>query len=196
MSDDVGDIHCWRSDTGMEENTEEFINGNKKAFDRVYEQYAPSMFGICMRYAACKDDAEEMLQQAFIRIYEQREKADPKRPLGPWIKTITIHTAINFLKANKRMVLTENESFFEPVPEWTDSEDGEKDMKTRLLELLGEMPEGYRVVFNLFVVDNLTHKEIAEYLNITEGTSKSQLAKAKNWIKNKLENVRKDERAG
>ncbi len=180
----------------MEEHTEEFINGNKKAFDRVYEQYAPSMFGICMRYAACKDDAEEMLQQTFIRVYEQREKADSKRPLGPWIKTITIHTAINFLKAKKKMVLTENESFFEPTPEWTDPEDAEKDLKTRLLELLGEMPEGYRVVFNLFVLDNLTHKEIAAYLNITEGTSKSQLAKAKSWIKNKLEMAKKDERVG
>lgn len=180
----------------MEEHTEEFIKGNKKAFDRVYEQYAPSMFGICMRYAACKDDAEEMLQQTFIRVYEQREKADPQRPLGPWIKTITIHTAINFLKAKKKMVLTDNEFFFEPVSEWTDSEDSEKDLKTRLLELLGEMPEGYRVVFNLFVLDNLTHKEIAEYLNVTEGTSKSQLAKAKNWIKNKLEMTKKDERVG
>jgi DNA-directed RNA polymerase specialized sigma24 family protein len=56
------------------------------------------------------------------------------------------------------------------------------------------MPEGYRTIFNLFVVDNLTHKEIADYLEITEGTSKSQLAKAKNWIKNKLETEKKDER--
>lgn len=180
----------------MEEHTEEFIKGNKKAFDRVYQQYAPSMFGICMRYAACKDDAEEILQQTFIRVYEQREKADPNRPLGPWIKTITIHTAINFLKATKKMVLMENESFFEPAPEWIDAEETEKDLKTRLLDLLAEMPEGYRVIFNLFVLDNLTHKEIAEYLGVTEGTSKSQLAKAKNWLKNKLEKVKKDERVG
>lgn len=178
----------------MEENIEEFIKGNKKAFDRVYEKYSPSMFGICMRYANCKDDAQEILQETFIRVYEHHEKANPGFPLGPWIKTITIRTAINFLKTQKKMVLKDNEQFFEPVQEVFSEENEIKDMKVTLLELLAEMPEGYRTVFNLFVLDNLTHKEIADYLDITEGTSKSQLAKAKNWIKNKLEIEKRDER--
>lgn len=178
----------------MEENIEEFIKGNKKAFDGVYEKYAPSMFGICMRYANCKDDAQEILQQAFIRVYENRGKANPDLPLGPWIKTITIRTAINFLKIQKKMVLKENEHFFEPVQASFNQENDEKDLKEKLLEILSEMPEGYRTIFNLFVLDNLTHKEIAGYLDITEGTSKSQLAKAKNWMKNKLEKIKKDER--
>jgi RNA polymerase sigma factor (sigma-70 family) len=101
----------------MEENVEEFIKGNKKAFDRVYEKYSPSMFGICMRYANCKDDAQEILQETFIKVYENRGKVNPDFPLGPWIKTITIRTAINFLKTQKKMVLKDNEQFFEPGQE-------------------------------------------------------------------------------
>jgi RNA polymerase sigma-70 factor, ECF subfamily len=179
----------------MEENVEEFIKGNKKAFDRVYEKYAPSMFGICTRYASCRDDAQEILQESFIKVYENRKKMNPQLPLGPWIKTITIRTAINFLKIQKRMVLMENEDFFE-VPQESPAQENEmKDEKSLLLKLLAEMPPGYRTVFNLFVLDNLTHKEIAEYLEISEGASKSQLAKAKNWIKINLEKKRINERA-
>ncbi len=170
----------------MEENVEELIKGDKKAFDRVYEKYSPSMFGICMRYANCRDDAQEILQKTFIRVYENREKINPEFPLGPWIKTITIRTAINFLKTQKKMVLKEDDLFFEST-QAVIFESETKDLKTKLIELLAAMPEGYRTIFNLFVLDNLTHKEIANYLDITEGTSKSQLAKAKKWIKIKLE---------
>lgn len=179
----------------MEENVEEFIKGNKKAFDRVYEKYAPSMFGICIRYSNCRDDAQEILQESFIKVYENRKKMNPQLPLEPWIKTITIRTAINFLKIQKRMVLKENEDFFEVQQESPAQENEMKDEKSLLLKLLTEMPPGYRTVFNLFVLDNLTHKEIAEYLEISEGASKSQLAKAKNWIKINLEKKRINERA-
>lgn len=179
----------------MEENVEEFIKGNKKAFDRVYEKYAPSMFGICIRYSNCRDDAQEILQESFIKVYENRKKMNPQLPLEPWIKTITIRTAINFLKSQKRMVLKENEDFFEVPQESPMQENEMRDEKSLLLKLLTEMPPGYRTVFNLFVLDNLTHKEIAEYLEISEGASKSQLAKAKNWIKISLEKKRINERA-
>jgi RNA polymerase sigma-70 factor (ECF subfamily) len=179
----------------MEENIEEFIKGNKKAFDWVYEKYAPSMFGICMRYANCRDDAQEILQETFIKVYENRGKMNPQLPLAPWIKTITIRTAINFLKSQKRMVLKENDDFFEAPQESLWQENEMKDEKNLLLKLLTEMPAGYRTVFNLFVLDNLTHKEIAEHLDISEGASKSQLSKAKNWIKINLEKKRINERA-
>lgn len=179
----------------MEEYIEEFIKGNQKAFDRVYEKYAPSMFGICMRYANCRDDAQEILQETFIKVYENREKANPKLTLGPWIKTITIRTAINFLKAQKKLLRQEHDDFFERPQENPITDNDMKSEQSTLLHLLNEMPTGYRTVFNLFVLDNLTHKEIAEYLEITEGSSKSQLAKAKNWMRSNLEKKRNNERA-
>lgn len=178
----------------MDFKIENFIKGEKKAFDWVYKTYAPSLFGICLRYTNCRDDAQEVLQETFIKVYNNREKVDPNRPLGPWMKTIAIHSAISFLKVQKRMVLKDDSTFFDERVEQEDPASETLELKERLLRILAELPDGYRTVFNLFVLDNLTHKEIATYLNISEGTSKSQLAKAKNWIKNKVEKERNDER--
>lgn len=179
----------------MEEHIEAFIKGDKKAFDRVYEKYASSMLAICRRYTSCRDDAQEILQEAFIKVYENRAKANPGLPLGPWIKTITIRTAINMLKRQRKLVLKDNENFFESVAEPFEPEKSMSEKQAALMKLLNEMPAGYRTIFNLFVLDNLTHKEIAEYLEISEGTSKSQLTRARDWIKNNLEKKRTDERA-
>lgn len=179
----------------MEEHIEAFIKGDKKAFDRVYEKYAPTMLVVCMRYSNCRDDAQEILQEAFIRVYENSGKANPDLPLGPWIKTITIRTAINLLKRQRKLVLKEDEHFFEVPHESYETESTNENNQLELLRLLNAMPAGYRTIFNLFVMDNLTHKEIAEYLDISEGTSKSQLTRARDWLKNNLEKKRNDERA-
>lgn len=179
----------------MEEHIEAFIKGDKKAFDRVYEKYAPTMLVVCMRYSNCRDDAQEILQEAFIKVYENSGKANPELPLGPWIKTITIRTAINLLKRQRKLVLKEDEHFFELTNESYETESTNENNQLELLRLLNAMPAGYRTIFNLFVMDNLTHKEIAEYLDISEGTSKSQLMRARDWLKNNLEKKRNDERA-
>jgi RNA polymerase sigma-70 factor, ECF subfamily len=179
----------------MEEHIEAFIKGDKKAFDRVYEKYAPSMLVTCRRYSSCRDDAQEILQEAFIKVYENRGKANPELPLGPWIKTITIRTAINMLKRQRKLILKDNENFFESVAEPFEPEKNMNEKQVELMKILNDMPAGYRTIFNLFVLDNLTHKEIAEYLEISEGTSKSQLTRARDWIKNNLEKKRNDERA-
>jgi RNA polymerase sigma-70 factor (ECF subfamily) len=179
----------------MEEHIEAFIKGDKKAFDRVYEKYAPTMLVVCMRYSNCRDDAQEILQEAFIKVYENKGKANPELPLGPWIKTITIRTAINLLKRQRKLVLKEDEHFFELTNESYETESTNENNQLELLRLLNAMPAGYRTIFNLFVMDNLTHKEIAEYLDISEGTSKSQLTRARDWLKNNLEKKRNDERA-
>lgn len=178
----------------MEERVKDFIEGDKKAFDWVYKNYAPALFGICLRYTNCRDDAQEVLQIAFIKVFEHRKKLDPNRPIGPWLKTITIHSAITFLRKQKKMVLKDDDDFFDADVFQQDLPIEEVDLKQRLLHILAQLPDGYRTVFNLFVLDNLTHKEIAAHLNISEGTSKSQVAKAKNLIKNLVEKERKDER--
>lgn len=177
----------------MDFKIENFIKGDKEAFDWVYKNYAPTLFGICLRYTNCRDDAQEVLQEAFIKVFENRKKMDPNRPLGPWLKTVVINTAINFLKSQKKMLLKDDPTFFDAQEMHSEQMDT-NELKEKLLRILAELPDGYRTVFNLFVLDNLTHKEIAAYLDISEGTSKSQLAKAKNWIKNKVEKERNDER--
>lgn len=172
----------------MKIKLEDFIEGDKKAFDWVYATYAPSMFGVCMRYTNCRDDAQEILQESFIKVYENRKKFDHQKDLAPWIKTIVIHRAVNFLKSQKKLQLHDTDHFFEQVIEIREEENSKEQVQKQLLNILQNMPDGYRTIFNLYVLDNLTHQEIADYLSISVGTSKSQLAKAKSYIQNKLKN--------
>lgn len=165
----------------------EFVRGQKQAFDKIYAAYAPGMFGICLRYTRCEDDAKDVLQESFIKIHQSRDRYNPDLPIGAWIKTITIRTALNYIKENYKMVLVDDEMRFDrSIMEGSEEED-HREMKEKLLQILNQLPDGYRTVFNLYTIDNLTHKEIAEYLKISEGTSKSQYFKAKKMIHQMLE---------
>lgn len=159
-----------------------FTQGDKGAFDSIYTAYSPGMFGICLRYTRCADDAQDVLQDSFIKLYNSREKFDVNLAIGAWIKTITIRTALNYIKENYRWVLTDDEMKFDQSVLDNENEIEYTELKNKLLLLLQKLPDGYRTVFNLYTVDNLTHKEIAEHLNISEGTSKSQYFKAKKMI--------------
>lgn len=158
-----------------------FKRGKQKAFNQIYDAYAPAMFAICMRYANCRDDAQEMLQEGFIRVYEKRELYDEERNFSAWIKRIMIHSAINYLRKNKRMVFVEEDYVFdESVNTENDGFEIEPQGNMKMIiDTIQELPNGYRSVFNLFVLENLTHQEIAEVLNISVNTSKSQLRKAR-----------------
>jgi len=164
-----------------------FVEGDKLAFDQIYAAYSSGMFGICLRYTRCRDDAQDVLQDSFIKLYQTRERFNPELSIGAWIKTITIRTALNYIKDHYRLVLTDNDLKFDQLVIEEESEIDNRELKERLLQLLQQLPDGYRTVFNLYTIDNLTHKEIAEHLNISEGTSKSQYFKAKKMIQFLLE---------
>lgn len=166
----------------------DFIDGKKYAFDAIYKSYASGMYGICLRYTRCADDAQDILQDAFIKVYNNRNQYDSTKPIGAWIKTITIHEALNYIKKNyNRFILSENESDFNDIDEESiDQLEEQTELKVKLLMILNKLPDGYRTIFNLYTIDNLTHKEIAEYLDISEGTSKSQYFKAKKMIQSLL----------
>lgn len=165
---------------------EEFIRGDKHAFDWIYTNYAKGMFAICLRYTKNSDEAADILQDAFIKVYEKRSLFNPEYEIGPWVKRIVINQAINHFRVNKRFELVEDESYFEEPEEFIEIDDLQH-VKQALLAVLWELPEGYRTVFNMYVIDNLTHQEIAEYLGISVNTSKTQLLKARKLIRQKLE---------
>jgi RNA polymerase sigma-70 factor, ECF subfamily len=166
-----------------EEILKDFIAGKKQAFDAIYKAYCAAMFGICLRYTRCSDDAQDILQETFIKVYKNKAQYNPSKPLGAWIKTITIHEALNYIKKNyNRFTLTDQEGDFNEAVDLTFDSEDQQELKTKLLFLLNKLPDGYRTVFNLYTLDNLTHKEIAEHLEISEGTSKSQYFKAKKMI--------------
>ncbi|MFZ9027979.1 MAG: RNA polymerase sigma factor [Crocinitomicaceae bacterium] len=167
---------------------ESFVQGEKKGFDIIYGAYSSGMYSICLRYTRCADDANDVLQETFIKIYENRAKFDTSKEIGPWIKTITIRTALNYIKTNYKWTLTDDDYTFDTaqVDSAQENMNEANDLKRKLKLALEQLPDGYRTVFTLYTIDNLTHKEIAEYLGISEGTSKSQYSKAKKMIKQLL----------
>lgn len=174
----------------MEEDKlkKKFIRGDKKAFDLIYRDYSAAMYTICLRYTRNEDKAADVLQDAFIKIYQKRASFDPAYNLGGWIRRIVINEAINLYRAEKKFEFIEDDSYFEAED---DSalliEDSSLNIKQILSEILEDLPDGYRTVFTMYVLDNLKHQEIAEYLSISVNTSKTQLMKARKFIKQKLE---------
>jgi RNA polymerase sigma-70 factor (ECF subfamily) len=163
-----------------------FIRGNKKAFDTIYNGFSNAMYSICLRYTKNTDEAADILQDAFIKIYENRKKFKPEFELASWIKRIVINTAIDHYNKNKKLILIEDDSYFEIESEDDINTESIEDIKTNLIKVLQNLPEGYRTIFNLYVIDNLTHQEISQFLNISINTSKSQLSRARKMLKIQL----------
>jgi RNA polymerase sigma factor (sigma-70 family) len=176
-----------------EEIRVDFVSGKKYAYDVIYTSYSPGMFAICLRYTRCEDDAKDVLQEAFIKVFVNREQYDPTLSIGAWIKTITIHTALTYIKKNYRFVLHDDELVFDELVTESAAEPDIELLRRRLLSILNKLPDGYRTVFNLYTIDNLTHKEIASYLGISESTSKTQYLKARKMIQQLLETEKIEE---
>lgn len=164
-----------------------FIRGNRRAFDTIYTDFSSAMYSICLRYTKNTDEAADILQDAFLKIYEKRKSFNPEYQLASWIKRIVVNTAIDHYNKNKKMVLIEDDAYFETEFEAEIEVQTTENLKEKLLKTLQLLPDGYRAVFNLFVLENLTHQEIADYLNISESTSKSQLSRARKMLKTLLE---------
>ncbi len=145
--------------------------------------------GLCRRYARSKAEAEDMFQEGFIRIFQQIHTIEQPDRLLHWMKRVMVNTAINWYhKHHHEQAETDYEEAFET------STNDHVELLARisteeLLQLVQQMAHGYRMVFNLFVIDGYTHPEIARMLGISEGTSKSQLARAKDVLKEKLKSI-------
>jgi len=162
---------------------------NARAFDRLYDRYSPVLFAICMRYASAKTEAEDMLQESFLTIYQKIDSYRYQGSFEGWLKRITVNTAINIIRKNARslqMTMTKDE-YHQVVSQENDviSQMSERD----ILNCIQNLPSGYRTVFNLYVIEGYKHKEIAEMLNISENTSRTQLIKARKALKLEMENM-------
>jgi RNA polymerase sigma-70 factor (ECF subfamily) len=157
-------------------------------FERLYNTHKSMVYGIALRYLRCKDDANDVVQETFISAYTNYDQYDENKPIGPWIKRIAINAALMYIRKNYRFKLIENERELDSshVPIDDEKEEGAFTQED-LIAILHELPNGYRTVFNLYAIDGLTHQEIAEYMEITESTSRSQLLKARKMIKGILE---------
>lgn len=142
------------------------------------------MFGICLGYSNDYSTAKDILQEGFIKVFGNFKDYRKEGSLEGWIRRIIVNTAIDHYRKSVRTFKTIEleDQAVEPM----DSNVVEKLNTEDLLKLINQMPEGYRIVFNLYVVEGYSHREIAEQLQISEGTSKSQLARAKKFLQQRL----------
>ncbi|MEZ7998619.1 MAG: sigma-70 family RNA polymerase sigma factor [Flavobacteriales bacterium] len=153
------------------------LRGNKKAQKRLFDLYAPQMMTICNRYANRDDQAIDMLQEGFIKVFSNLEKFSGSGSLGGWIRTVMVNNCLTILRKDKKFSFNEN---IEDHDEGTSSADALSQMGFQELTLLiSSLPTGYRTVFNMYAVEGYSHKEIADKLEISESTSKTQYRKAK-----------------
>lgn len=169
-----------------EELVDRCIQGDQKAMNSLYEYYAPRMRGICFRYVRTVFEVDDILQEAFVKVFLKIGTYNRQGSFENWIRKIVINTAINYYKSNinfgKQVQLediNENEAGIVAI--------AERVSINELYALINELPAGYRFVFNMFAIDGYSHKEIAEILNITESTSRSQYTRARRQLISLLE---------
>ena len=168
---------------------EELVKGcveNKPLAQRtLYERFSRKMMGVCLRYADGRDEAEDILQNGFIKVFENIESFKGSGSLEGWIRKIMVNTALNNYRQNKAGRLKVDLDAVEYMLPSDNQVSGTLDVK-ELMKTIQQLPAGFRTVFNLFAIEGYSHKEIAEQLNISEGTSKSQYSRARMYLQKAL----------
>ena len=174
----------------MQSNDRELLEAclrrDSKAQATLYQQYKGRFFGICRRYAQNREDAEDLFQDAFVKVFLNISEVRNADQMSAWIRRVVVNVCIDYY--HKKVSLTNIEEIPDlPTQDWeSDSIIGQMSNQ-ELLGAVNELPDGARMIFNLYVIDGYSHQEIAKMLNITEGTSKSQLFFAKKLLRKKLD---------
>ena len=160
-------------------------NNDRKAQTAFYNHYKGKLMGVCRRYTRTPNEAEDIYQEAFVKIFNNIHKLEKAGAIGAWVRKTVIHTAINYYHANLKFqnntnydnILLSNDDYPNVLASLSNEE---------LLTLINQLPDGYRIVFNLYVIDGYNHAEIGELLGVSESTSKSQLSRAKELLRKQL----------
>lgn len=166
------------------------LQNNTAMQKMLYDKYAAKMYGIALRYAHNQEDAKDILQDGFVKVFQNLNKFKGIGVFEGWMRRIFVNTAIeHYRKKNNTYELQESHE-----EQTTDRELSALDkMATdEILNMVKSLPNGYRTVFNLFAIEGYAHKEIGQMLNISEGTSKSQFARAKAMLQEKIKNLEKE----
>ena len=163
------------------------IAGKRKARKELFRRYHKMLLSICLRYSHDKVEAEDILLDGFMHIYTKIETYAHEGSFEGWMKRIIVNTAIDYFRKNKNELVHQNVDDYTQIV--SEESNVLKDLSAKdILALIQTMPNGYRIAFNLFAIEGFSHKEIAEKLQVTESTSKSQVRKARIWLMNKLDN--------
>lgn len=166
------------------------LRGKASAQELLYKHFAARMLGVCMRYCSSKYEAEDIMQDGFVKVFTKlgNYKKQKTGSLGGWICRIMVNTAINHYRDNLKHRFHSDVDNLEETFDFGDDnvEDQIEIDEKVLMEIIQQLPQGYKMVFNLYVFENLSHSEISMSLGISESTSKSQLFKARATIRKKV----------
>lgn len=169
----------------------ECAKNNPQAQRALFDKFAPKMLAICFRYLRNMEEAEDVVQDGFVKIFKKIQDFKMDGSLEGWIRRVMVNTALDSLRKNKKLStdlplddvafrLSYDDYAFQGLE------------VEELMKLINELPDGYRVVFNLFAIEGYSHKEIADTLGISENTSKSQYSRARGFLRNQLERIERD----
>jgi RNA polymerase sigma factor (sigma-70 family) len=161
------------------------IEKNPLAQRTLFNTYGPKMMGICFRFAQNKEDAEDMLQEGFIKVYQQIHTFQNRGSFEGWVRKIVVHTCINILKKHKKF----SEVFDIDIANHLQSKDetiASLLQGKQVIECIRLLPMGYRTVLNLYAIEGYSHKEVGDILEIGESTSRSQYTRARNMLESLL----------
>lgn len=164
--------------------------GKPQFQEALYNKYYRKMFGVCLRYAGDKQDAEDVLQEGFIKVFKSIRKYRSEGSLEGWIRRIMVNTALELHRKRSKMYpVAELEAGY--------AADSGHDLvasmgEAEILEMIQALPDGYRTIFNMYAIEGYSHREIANMLDISEGTSKSQLARARRALQETIHQSRQE----
>lgn len=156
-------------------------NNDPAAQQELYQRHSPKMLAVCYRYAKTREDAEDMLQEAFIKIFSRITQFESRGSLEGWMLRTVVHTCINHLKKNKKFNDNVDLAFAGNITMKEDTIQGMMQAK-QIVESIRSLPMGYRTVLNLYAIEGYSHREIGAMLDIEESTSRSQYTRAKQML--------------
>jgi RNA polymerase sigma-70 factor (ECF subfamily) len=164
----------------------ECVNGNARAQRLLFDKFAHKMFSVCLRYAKNEEQAEDVLQDGFVKVFGKLKDFKREGSLEGWIRRIMVNTALDQIRKNNKQLGDTN---IDDVGYKIENNDFivERMMAEDLMKMVQAMPDGYKVVFNMFAIEGYSHGEIAETLGISENTSKSQYSRARAYLRERLE---------
>jgi len=163
------------------------VANNRHAQHQIYTKFSPKMLGVCRHYIKDLHQAEDVMITAFMKVFSSLKNFQYKGSFEGWIRRIMVNESISFIRVQKHVKFIEDETFFEERYNDIESKFSVDDIQF----LIDSLPDGYKMVFNLYAIEGYKHQEIAEMLGINEGTSKSQLSHARKLLQsqiNKLKN--------
>lgn len=158
------------------------IDNNRSAQKKIYLQFSPKMLSVCRQYIKDIQHAEDLMISAFLKVFLNLKYFEHKGSFEGWIRRIMVNECISFIRAQKKIAYLEDEYYTEESFNSTDSNLSVDDIQL----LIDNLPDGCKMIFNLYAIEGYKHKEIAEMLGITEGTSKSQLSHARKILQEQL----------